>query len=80
MCLIVLTVKPLGKGQFAGYVNGELVVERSAQPFLDAARVLKSRGWKDHKVMVMRHEGSSTDSLKATIGEGGKMECDRTVA
>ena len=45
----------------------------SSQPFLEAARVLLDRGYDPTTRIVMRHAGSTTDSLASTIGAAAKL-------
>jgi len=62
------------RGQlFDGYVGDRPVVERSTQPFCDAARVLLSEGVNPAAWLVMRHAGSATEALRSTVGVAAKL-------
>ena len=65
----VLTRGPL----FDGAVDGRVLVKRSTQPMLDAARVLLAEGSDPATRLVMRHAGSSTDALTGTVGAAAKL-------
>lgn len=49
---------------------------RSCEPFLNAARVLASEGHDLATVIVMRHAGSDTDCLRATIGAAASLNVE----
>jgi hypothetical protein len=68
-----LVVSPVGRpGHFRAQLgHRELVTSR--QPFLDSARVLLGEGCDPTTVLVMRHAGSKTNSLRATIGAAAKL-------
>jgi hypothetical protein len=70
---VELVVSPLGgPGHFRARLgHRELVTSR--QPFLDSARVLLGEGCDPTTVLVMRHAGSKTISLRATIGAAAKL-------
>jgi hypothetical protein len=62
------------RGQlFDGKVDGQVVVERSTQPFLDGARRLIKLGYDPKVTLVMRHAGSDVDALRATIGAAARL-------
>lgn len=50
----------------------------SRVPFLDAARVLLGRGYDPQTKLIMRHEGSGTDCLHATIAAAAAMTVEET--
>jgi hypothetical protein len=50
----------------------------SRQPFLDSARVLLAEGVPPQTRLTMRHVGSSTDSLTATVGAAAKLTVDES--
>jgi hypothetical protein len=70
---VELVVSPVGRpGHFRAQLgHRELVTSR--QPFLDSARVLLGEGCDPTTVLVMRHAGSPTESLRATIGAAAKL-------
>jgi hypothetical protein len=76
---IVLTVFPslngVGRkaystrGQlFHGRVADRFLGKRSTTPFCDGARVLLAEGIDPDTKLVMRHDGSSADALRSTVG------------
>jgi hypothetical protein len=76
---ILLTVSPAlnpdgtrayaGRGQlFDGTVDGREVVTRSVQPLLDGARALLADGVDAATRIALRHAGSVTAALRATVG------------
>jgi hypothetical protein len=48
----------------------------SRQPFLDAARRLIEQGYDPATMLVMRHAGSSIDSLRAPLGVAACLTVD----
>ncbi|SRR6266567_8534353 len=67
--VIEIIVEPVGHhDRFAARLDGRVLVASSRQPFLDAARVLLREGHDPRSVLVMRHRGSSTESLHACLG------------
>jgi hypothetical protein len=70
---VELVVSPVRRpGHFRAQLgHRELVTSR--QPFLDSARVLLGEGCDPATVLVMRHAGSKTNSLRATIGTAAKL-------
>jgi hypothetical protein len=63
-----ILVAPVGRGRFRGSCGGRVLVEASAPPFLDAARVLAGEGVDPATRIVMRHEGKDYDALTSTVG------------
>jgi len=62
------------RGQlFDGKVDGRFVVKRSPTPFCAAARVLLAEGLDPATKLVMRHEGSTHDALRSTVGAAAKI-------
>jgi hypothetical protein len=76
MAELILEIHP-GKAtlvqaqRYLGFIGEDLVVD-SHQPFLDGARELLQRGYDPETILVMRHAGSKTDSLRGKIGEAAK--------
>jgi hypothetical protein len=58
---------------FVGMVDGRRIIERSPQPFVDAARELLSEGIDPGTVLVMRYAGRTDDALKSTVGAAAKL-------
>ena len=62
------------RGQlFDGRVGDWLAVERSTQPFLDAARALLAIGHDPAEPYVMKHSGSDAVALTSTVGHAASM-------
>jgi hypothetical protein len=81
---LILTVTPAlntdgthasaGRGPlFDGMVAGREVVYRSTQPLVDGARALLAEGVDPRTRIMMRHTGSDTDVLRATVGAAAKL-------
>jgi len=63
-----------GRGQlFDGRVDGRIIVERSPTPFCDGARVLLAEGCDPATRFNMRHDGSTGDALRSTVGVAAKL-------
>jgi hypothetical protein len=79
--MIHLMVRPVGyssRGQlFEGIAvlagANRLVVARSIQPLLDAARVLFSDGIDPAVELIMRHAGTTHDALRSTVGLAAQL-------
>lgn len=65
-------------GRFDGFINGEQIVASSHQPMFDAARELLRRGAMPQDRIVMRHAGSSVDSLKSMVGDAARLAVEET--
>jgi hypothetical protein len=62
------------RGQlFNGSVAGRMLVQRSRQPLLDAARVLLAEGVNPWVHLAMHHAGSSVAALAATVGAVARL-------
>jgi hypothetical protein len=71
---LVIVVDPVGhRGRFQARFNGRVVVASSRTPFCDAARALLAEGVHPATQIVMRHVGSATDALTATVGVAAKL-------
>jgi hypothetical protein len=77
----LVVISPNGApDHYDGFVDGELLVASSRQPFVDAARVLPERGADSNSWLVLRHAASDTDSLRAKVGVAAKLTVrDRAV-
>jgi len=53
--------------------TGELQVESSRQPFMDAARVLIENGRDPGAVLVMKHAGTDAVALRARLGTAARL-------
>ena len=68
-----IDIEAKGRAKFNAYFGDSLIVERSATPFLDAARVLQSMGYPDDTIITQTHQGSDTIGLTSTIGKAAKL-------
>jgi hypothetical protein len=68
----------LDPGRFTASVDGRVVVESSRQPFLDAARALIAEGQHPDTVIVMRHDGTVTDALRARLDAAARLTVDES--
>jgi hypothetical protein len=68
-----ITIRPLGRGRFAASLGQRLLCE-SKTPFFTSARILQTEGVPDDSPITMIHEGSSTVTMRSTVGEAaGKI-------
>ena len=77
---LVIVVAPASRstGQFEAYLNDrQLCVSRT--PFYEAARVLMAEGVDPRTTLVMRHAGSQTDSLKASLAAAAGSTVEETI-
>lgn len=75
-----IIISPVGRGRFDAHLEGgALLVAASHQPFLDGCRALLAAGVDPSTIAIMRHAGSATDALRATVGvaAGLTVEDDR---
>jgi hypothetical protein len=83
---LVITIKPYFDVRQHGRVHvdkfeahlGARLLLISRTPFLDSARLLLAEGIKPATRLVMRHYGSSEDSLRATVGAAAKLTVKET--
>jgi len=69
-----ITARPNGApGRFDVLYSGEVLVTSTTTPFLAGCRALLARGFDPNAVVVMRHEGSSVDSLRGRIGKAAEL-------
>jgi hypothetical protein len=77
--LRLLVVPDREPGTFSGHLErrtGELIVVRTRQPLLDAARRLLDLGANPARLLTMRHAGAAHDSfLAAPIGRLARWTC-----
>jgi hypothetical protein len=77
MTTITIIVTPILRlpGRFATKLasNGDVLVKSSRTPFLDSARRLLERGYPADATLIMKHENSLTESLRATIGSAAAL-------
>jgi hypothetical protein len=70
-----LVVRPVGRGSYAALLDGQELC-RSSTPFFAAARVLLAQGHDPSRLLTMRHDGSATISMRATIGRAAGLTVD----
>ncbi len=70
---ISINIEAKPRAKFDAYFNDYLIVERSATPFLDAARALKAMGYPDDTIITQRHTGRSTIGLTSTIEKASRL-------
>jgi hypothetical protein len=73
LVIVVSPTKSAGHFQARLQQSNEVLVKNSRQPFLDAARVLVERGYDPSVLLVMKHLGSDTVSLRAPLGKAAKL-------
>lgn len=75
---IVILAVPVGAGRYDACVeDGPFLAHATSAPFLTGCRRLIELGYAPDQVAVMRHAGSTIDSLRAKIGVGaGLMVAD----
>jgi len=71
--LIIAHARPDRPGKYAVEVAGEFIVRLTREPFLAGCRALIERGYDPTARAVLRHAGSTTDSLTGPIGEAAKL-------
>jgi hypothetical protein len=72
----VVVVAPIERDRFSASFGGRVLVEASATPFLDAARVLAGEGVDPATRIVMRHRGKNYDALTSTVGAAVKLRVE----
>jgi hypothetical protein len=70
---VVITAVPLGDSRFEARCDGQLIVARTREPFLDGARALLAAGYHPDTIVIMRHAGSEVDALIARIGTAARF-------
>jgi len=63
---------------FVGMIGDRRIVERSPQPFVDAARALLAEGISPDTRLAMRHGGSPDDALRSTVGVSARQTVSDT--
>jgi hypothetical protein len=69
----VIVARPNGRGRYDAIHTGEILVKSTSIPFLAGCRALLARGFDPNATAVMRHEGSTTDSLRGRIGKAAEL-------
>ena len=76
---LVIVVNPHAKrrGWFYAHLEGEVeMLCFSRQPFLAGARELLAHGYDPSTMLVMRHAGSATESLRGPLWAAAKLTVD----
>jgi hypothetical protein len=78
--MVVITAVPIPKrpGRYAAKLGETVLVSSTRQPFLDGCRALLATGHSPDTIAVMRHAGSSTDSLRGPIRAAAKLTVRET--
>ena len=76
---IIVTPAPRGAGRFEARLDGhDRVLCVSRTPFFDAARKLLAQGYDPDDLLMLRHAGSDTDSLRAKLGTAASLTVKET--
>ena len=76
---ITITPAPRSHGRYQAHLDGDgriLCVSRT--PFFDAARELIGDGHDPNLMLVLRHAGSDTGSLRAKLGSAAGLTVEET--
>jgi hypothetical protein len=76
---IVIAPVPGRPSTYTASVGDWLVCRATNMPFLDAARALISEGQHPESILVMRHEGSDADALRAPLGIAARLSVEENV-
>lgn len=77
--IVVATPAPRGAGRFEGRLDGhDRVLCVSRTPFFDAARELLAQGYDPNDLLMLRHAGSDTDSLRAELRTAASLTVKET--
>jgi hypothetical protein len=72
---ITIITTPSRCGRYTAWL-GDRVLAHSRQPFLDAARELIALGCDPSAILLLRHAGSATVALRATVGGAARLTVD----
>jgi hypothetical protein len=77
--IVIASPAPLGAGRFEVRLDGhDRVVCVSRTPFFDAARRLLAQGYHPNTLLMLRHAGSDTDSLRDKLGTASSLTVKET--
>ena len=77
--IVVASPAPRGAGRFEVRLDGhDRVLCVSRTPFFDAARELLAQGYDPNALLMLRHAGSDTDSLRAKLGTASSLTVKET--
>jgi hypothetical protein len=71
--IVVSSTESAGHFQAKLQHTDEVLVRKSRQPLLDAARVLVKKGYDPNTLLVMRHLGSEAIALQALLEKAAKL-------
>jgi hypothetical protein len=71
--IVASSTKSAGHFQAKLQYTDQVLVQKSRQPFLDAARVLVEKGYDPNVLLVMKHLGSDIIALRAPLGKAAKL-------
>jgi len=77
--MVIATPAPRGAGRFEARLDGDdhvLCVSRT--PFFDAARELVADSYDPNVTLFLRHAGSDTDCLRASLGTAASLTVEET--
>jgi hypothetical protein len=76
---LIVVVTPACAGRFEARLDGhDRVLCVSRTPFFDAARELLAQGYDRNHLVMLRHAGSDTDSLRAELGRAASLTVKET--
>lgn len=71
---VIIIVVSLGRGRFDAFVeDGPFLIHATIAPFVAGCRRLIELGYDPDQQAIMRHAGSSVDSLRAAIGAAARL-------
>lgn len=72
---LTIIVAPVARrpGYFRVHLGGRILVAASRQPFCDAARLLLAECRDPRTILVMKHMGAATESLRGSIGTAAQL-------
>jgi hypothetical protein len=75
---LVIVVEPVGhRDRYCATIGGRLIVSASAQPFLDAARILVGEGHDVNAVLEMRRPGAASWDLRGPLWAAARLDVER---
>jgi hypothetical protein len=67
-----IVIRPLGHGRYEAVLDGRVLCA-SSTPLFSAARILQREGTPQCTEITMKHQGSSTISMKSTVGKAAAL-------
>jgi hypothetical protein len=66
---VLIILKPVGRhGKFSAEFLGEVIVNASTRPLVEAVKVLSARGYPDNSLVAARHAGAEYDAMWGNLG------------